>query len=382
MSTTDSTLRPAALAIRDAIESYDPSRRHARWDDDVFDRLTRALFAEHVAHNPTYGAYCARRRISPDTLTHIDQIPAVPTDVFKHARLATFPDDQTIRTFRTSGTTVGARGAHEFRDLSVYRASLLAAFDAFMLGGLDGESHRMLVMTSSPDDNPESSLSYMMGEVVERWGDGASTFHVKHSEGSEQPTLDLSGVKRALDAAVRDDVPTIVMGTAFAFVALFDSEPDRAWLLPEGSRVMETGGFKGKSREVSRAELYGWMVERLGVPAHLVVSEYSMTELSAQSYTDTTHPIADLAAPRALLVPPWVKLDVVDPLTLEVRVAPDAEGLIRWLDLSNHDSVLAVQTSDIGRRTPAGVVLEGRAKGATLRGCSLTIEEILEEAPR
>ncbi|MEM1349704.1 MAG: hypothetical protein AAGI01_14175 [Myxococcota bacterium] len=378
MNTPIPPLRPAAQAVYHAITSYDPASRDTRWPSAVFDQLTRDLFAEQVEHNETYGAFCTRRAITPGTLEHIDQIPAVPTDVFKYARLASFSPGQTIRTFRTSGTTVGDRGAHDFRDLSVYRASLLAGFEAFMLHGLSAKTHRMIVLTASPQDAQDSSLSYMMGEVVGRWADSSSTFHVKRDPDSDQLTLDLDSVCAALDLASAHHGPVLVMGTAFAFMALFDSAPDRTWSLPAGSRVMETGGFKGKSREVSRATLYAWMVERFGVAAHHVVSEYSMTELSAQAYTDVMRPAPELAAPRALLVPPWVKLDVVDPLTLEVRTAPDATGLIRWLDLSNHDSVLAVQTSDFGTRTTRGLVLHGRAKAATLRGCSLTIEEILE----
>ena len=145
---------------------------------------------------------------------------------------------------------------------------------------------------------------------------------------------------------------------------------------------METGGFKGKSREVSRDELYEMFANRLGLPPTSCVSEYSMTELSSQAYTDDLlrRHVENATDRRGILrTPPWARVDIVDPASLEVISEPNSRGLIRWYDLANVGSVLAVQTTDMGERTAdGGFRLYGRAPDSDLRGCSLTIEEIVD----
>ena len=115
---------------------------------------------------------------------------------------------------------------------------------------------------------------------------------------------------------------------------------------------------------------------RLGVPLTHVVNEYGMTELSSQYYDPVLRSRTGLRHPRPKLGPPWLRPLVVDPETL--RPLPDGEvGLILHFDLANLDSVLAIQTDDLGRVTPAGLQLLGRAVGSEARGCSLAAEEFM-----
>src|SRR5690606_22178560 len=131
----------------------------------------------------------------------------------------------------------------------------------------------------------------------------------------------------------------------------------------------------------SRDELYALFTDRLGIQPEYCVSEYSMTELSSQSYADTLHNHVsnpNQPAPTRLRTPPWTRIVIVDPITLNPITTPNQRGLIRWIDLANFDSVCAVQTSDMGTRDPdGGFQLLGRAPDSELRGCSLTIEEII-----
>ncbi|MCU0676829.1 MAG: hypothetical protein MUE69_29065 [Myxococcota bacterium] len=170
--------------------------------------------------------------------------------------------------------------------------------------------------------------------------------------------------------------PIALLGTSFAFVFAEDAlaERDVRFALPAGSRVMQTGGFKGRTREVSPDAMLAMLSARYGVPEERVVAEYGMTELSSQAYETT---LVEPSAPRRLRFPPWVRVTAVDPVDL--RALPIGQtGLLRIDDAANLDSVCAIQTADLARIEADGsFVLFGRAPGATPRGCSLAVEEAL-----
>ncbi|WP_158542423.1 hypothetical protein [Lujinxingia litoralis] len=355
--------------IHSAITSWEATTDPLSWPATRFASLARELFAYQYQTNAAYRTLCTNRGVAPADDLDLNLIPAVPTDAFKVLDL--FHGPSIARTFRTSGTTQGQRGQHHFATLELYRASLHPTFERFC--NPSQQALRLIVLAPSPDDLPDSSLSFMLGELMERWGSPESTFVIGLRDNAWH--LDLAALEHALDQAEQDDTPTMLLGTAFGYVELLD-RTTRSWRLPPGSRLMETGGFKGRSRTLDKADLYGLFEERLGVPAQRCISEYSMTELSSQTYTDA------LNGPDAtgrLAAPPWLQLSVVDPLTLQPLTAPGATGLIRFIDLANLDSVLAIQTSDRGTLYPDGTLeLLGRAPEAELRGCSLTIEEIAE----
>jgi hypothetical protein len=143
-------------------------------------------------------------------------------------------------------------------------------------------------------------------------------------------------------------------------------------VLPAGSRVMETGGYKGRSRELPKAGLHALITERLGVPRSHIVCEYGMSELSSQAYDGVAGAAADdpPAAARAFAFPSWTRVQVVSPETGR-DVAPGESGLVRIFDLANVYSVLALQTEDLAIRRATGFELIGRAVAAEPRGCSL-----------
>lgn len=132
---------------------------------------------------------------------------------------------------------------------------------------------------------------------------------------------------------------------------------------------MLTGGFKGRSREVSEPELRAMLASRLGLPSAAIVGEYGMTELSSQLYQ---RPLEDRVR---YAWPPWMRVAAVDPESLR-PVPPGEPGICRIVDLANVDSAMVIQTNDLVRLHDDGLELLGRAPGATPRGCSLAIEEI------
>ncbi|AWV90940.1 hypothetical protein [Bradymonas sediminis] len=369
---------PKAKLI-DAITAWNPLQDALDWSDAKFNDFAREIFRVQFAQNEPYRKFCQKRGIGPDDIASYRDIPAVPTDVFKHVRLTVA--EEPVRVFRTSGTTLGARGEHRFGTLDVYQTALVGPFRRFCVPDVD--TLRMLVVAPSGRDLQDSSLSYMLDELVGRFGDAESAYFVRPGEDG-QLEMRFDELREALDKAQADGVPTMLLGTSFGFIEFFDSCEQR-WQLAEGSRIMETGGFKGKTREVTRDELYEIFEHRLGISKRNGVSEYSMTELSSQAYSDNLF-LDHLSAEKdgaggdnVLQTPPWVRVELVDPLSFEPIETPGEQGLIRWYDLANTESVMAIQTSDLGVLVEGGGFrLLGRAPQAELRGCSLTIEEIVD----
>jgi hypothetical protein len=185
---------------------------------------------------------------------------------------------------------------------------------------------------------------------------------------NRETTLNVLGAVCARPEAV------IVIGTAFSFLHLLDYLAERkAHLeLPAGSRVMETGGYKGRSRMVPKPQLHAQLSASLGVSPTHIVSEYGMSEISSQGYDAAIPQPQQITAtgPRVFRFPPWARVQVISPET-EREVKPGQTGLIRIFDLANAYSVMAVQTEDLGIRHDYGFELIGRAALVEPRGCSL-----------
>ncbi len=352
--------------LREALSSGATSPR----DDARFDALARALFAFQFEHCAPYRRFCEARGHTPDSIQNWREIPSVPTGAFKELALHSFPDARTCHVFRTSGTATQQRGALHLDTLELYEASLLPGFRRGVLPDLaPGARARLRVLAPAPAETPESSLSHMFGVVVRELGDDQSAFDVRGG------VLDVRGLRDALEAAGRDAVPVALCGTAFAFVHLLDALAANSvrLALPAGSRVMETGGFKGRSRAVPRSELYAGIEAALGIPTGRMVNQYGMTELGSQFYDSV---LCDPDAPRRKLGPPWTRVRIVDPESGD-DVEPGAVGIVQIVDLVNTGSVAAIQTADLGRSIGDGFDVLGREGGAEARGCSIATDEML-----
>lgn len=309
--------------------------------------------------NQKLRAFWDRRRFDGSGRI-VHEIPAVPTDVFRHVRLHS-SEEPVQTTFRTSGTTSGARGESHRLSTRAYDAGAVRHSREMVLSS---GPYRFVNLVFDPERHRDSSLSHMVKLLAAEFGDGSSAYYL--NEGG----VDVAGLEADL---ARPSGPVALFGTAFALVAALDGGLSQT-SLPPGSVVVETGGFKGKSRTIARDELYRALSERLGVPAGAIRSEYSMTELSSQLYSRSW----DLTGDQPLVPPHWCQVSAVDPETLAPLRAGEV-GLLRFVDLANIDTVVAIQTSDLGVVQPDGaVVLRGRALGAQPRGCSLAVEEILD----
>jgi len=337
-----------------------------------FSELALELFALQFQSNAAYRRICAARGQNPATVADWSQIPAVPTAAFKDLDLTCLAPTERTTVFHSSGTT-GQRPSrhwHGAESLAVYEASLWAWFGHEALGS-GREAWDFSVLTPPPVSVPHSSLAHMFEVIRQKLGAPESAFLGRLADDGAW-TLDFAATiavllpPRAPSPAPR---ARLLLGTAFSFVHLLDYlvERDLRVELPPGSLVMETGGYKNRSRILPKSELHALIAERLGVPPAQILCEYGMSELSSQAY-DTPRPTHH--APRRFCFPPWARAQILSPETGLV-VGEGETGLIRIVDLANVFSVLAVQTEDLGVRRGDGFELVGRAQLAEPRGCSL-----------
>jgi len=294
--------------------------------------------------------------------------PALPTDVFRFRRIAAHPEEEDLRVFRSSGTTSSERSIHVYCDLDLYDVSARAAARHMLFPDVD--KMRLVILAPHEDEAPDASLEYMLARFADWFGTECAWVW-------RRDALDLELLTERLRQAEASGDPVAVLGTSFAFVHAEDGLGEQRFELPPGSRVMQTGGYKGRSREVDPDILLAAIGARYGVAAPRIINEFGATELSSQMYETTLREELDgPLGPRRLWVPPWVRATPVDPDTLQ-PVQGETIGILRIDDTANLDSVCCIQTSDLTQRLHDGIVVLGRAPGATPRGCSLAADQAL-----
>jgi hypothetical protein len=334
-----------------------------------FDQVACELARYQFDHSAGFARLCKARGVDPGALTRAEDIPAVPTDAFKLARVATFDVSENQVTFRTSGTTRGARGAHALRDVSTYEAAAVAFGRRWLTRDLRARVP-VVALHPSPDVASDSSLGHMCASFVRAFGEPTD-------EGTwlvADDVLDLTAFDSRVAFALAKEQPMLVLATSLALVHLLEAVGEATFALPKGSRVMQTGGFKGKSREIPAEALRSELARVFAIDERAIVAEYGMTELSSQFYEQTL--FEPSALPGVYAEPPWAAVIPVNPESLETM--PDGEiGIAKIIDLMNVDSAVAVLTQDRVRRVRGGFELLGRMPGAPPRGCSIAIDELL-----
>ncbi|HVY25285.1 MAG TPA: acyl-protein synthetase [Polyangiaceae bacterium] len=319
-------------------------------------------------------------------LESLDDIPPVPSDAFRLTRVATYAAELDRVRFFTSGTTGAERGMHAMRRTDTYEELSLAFGRSALMA--PGATATVVALAAPNTQPPSSSLGYMMARFIEQF-DGEALDGAENGCNSSWPGrwllsesgVNLAGLEHAARVASHARRPLLLLGTAFALVRLLDDLGGARLPLPAFSVVMQTGGFKGRTREVSMAELREGVTHALQLGPGRVVGEYGMTELTSQLYEGTLHESA-LAArhPDAsfgtYFEPHWLRVTPVDPVSL-LPVPEGEQGLARFIDLGNVDSAVSVVTQDLVRRVDGGIQLLGRQAGAPARGCSLAVEALL-----
>lgn len=336
--------------------------------DAQFDQMALRLFAHQLAANEPFQRFCRLRGINARSVKTWSDIPAVPIDAFKALPLRCEPPAAGDRIFMTSGTTRGGstRGQHFHPLLDVYDLSMTRNFaQRFMRGSAE----RMPMGILFPDEvaMPNSSLAHYLDLAKSAFGTGASQTFVTPQG------MDLDGLWAALEAAERSGEPYALLGASFSFVHVIDAlrAQGKRFRLPPGSRILDTGGYKGQSRELPLEAFYSELSQALGVPRTHCINMYGMTELSTQFYDD-----GNAAVPSVKSGPHWIRSRLVDPVT--GRTVPAGErGILVHCDLANFNSVTTILTEDVGLAAEGGFLLLGRAEGVEAKGCSLAVEEFV-----
>lgn len=349
--------------IRKGVDQQEP---------EGFNRLALEVFALQFKSIPLYRRYCEKRGIKPERISFWEEIPALPTDVFKVMELSMFPS-QTVRTFMTSGTTKPEeRGkvGYDEGGLRLMDATIEEAASSFLFP--DGMKTKILIIAPSPEIAPHMIMAYGMNRLKDYFGLPQSRFLVGR-EGFEVETL-----LKELRSSEEEGVPVTICGGSFGFINFFDycREKGLKFKLPSSSRTLDAGGFKGRSREVKREEFIYECEEILGIKSKFCINLLGMTEISSQFYDNTLRNFhRGLHLSGAKINPPWTKTLVVDPETLK-PLPPGETGLLKHFDLANRGHILAIQTDDLGKMTGEGFEVFGRSKEGEARGCSLTIDEM------
>jgi hypothetical protein len=321
--------------------------------DDLFSLSAEALapralelFRRQYAFNPLYRQYTDALGVDPAGVTRLTAIPFLPVEFFKtHAVKTTEFVPEAV--FVSSGTTGMVTSRHEVKDLGLYRASLTSAFRR--LYGHPGDWCILGLLPSYLERN-NSSLVFMVHELIGLSGHPDSGFYLNEHAA-------LYGLLQGLE---KQGQKTLLIGVSFALMDFAERYP----MSLRHTVIMETGGMKGRRRELTRPELHGYLTARLGVD--VIHAEYGMTELLSQAYS----PGGGLFA-----CPPWMRVLVrADDDPLDVRT--EGEGILNVIDLANRWSCGFLASEDVGRVLADGrFEISGRVDNSDIRGCSLLIAQ-------
>ena len=341
----------------------------ARASEDAFNEVALQLFAYQFENNKPFRQFSVQRGRTPRTARSWRDIPAVPINAFKELTLSCCPPEDAARVFMTSGTTLGGvRGKSYHPTLSVYDASMTRGFKQYFMPDRDRIDMGILFPTETI--MPNSSLAHYLALALAHFGTSDSGYMM------QDDGIAYDRLFATLDQAQMSGTPYAMLGASYSFVPLLDEMKRRglSFALPEGSRMFDTGGFKGQSRELGLDEFYDQLAAGFGVPREKCINMYGMTELSTQFYDR-----GNAICPSVKSGPHWIRSRVINPLTGE-DVPFGETGVLVHCDLAHFNIVSTILTEDAGVETEDGFRLLGRADGAEAKGCSMAVEEFLKAA--
>ncbi|MGB3005935.1 MAG: acyl transferase [Chitinophagaceae bacterium] len=309
-----------------------------------FEQLSLQIFRFQFVNNAIYRAYVQALAINPDFVSSVEQIPFLPVSFFKTHDIKT-TDFKPAVIFESSGTTATGNSRHLVKDLILYEESFLGCFQQFY-----GKVNEWCIIGLLPSylQKGNSSLVYMVNQLISDSGHAQSGFYLDEFE----------KLYTVLQKQEEKKQKTLLIGVTFA---LLDFAEKYAVQLNH-TTILETGGMKGRRREMIRSEVHSILQDSFGQAN--IHSEYGMTELLSQAYSK---------AGGVFNCPPWMKVlirEEEDPLLIKKQ----GTGLINVIDIANVYSCSFIATDDIGKLYPNGSFeVLGRRDGSDLRGCSLML---------
>ncbi len=348
--------------VADFISGGDPD------DGAAFNALALRVFEYQYEHLDAVRRMADRAGRTPERVSRWQDIPAVPSVAFKQFDL--FVGEEPERVFESSGTSGTQRSRSLFSGEGLELMDVAVRVNAARMLLDDGRATRILVLAPPPTLAPAMIMAWGMQQLIEHFGLEGSRFFIDGSG------LDARGLVEAFESSAADGVPVTLIGASFGFVHLLDSfgEQGARFYCAPGSRAMDAGGFKGRSREVSRAWLTRSIEDRLEIPPERCVNLLGMTELASQFYDGVL--ASGRTEPRRKVNAHWTRTRVLEPRSMGPATLGD-RGLLWHLDLANVERPMVVQTDDLGMVDEHGWDVLGRVAGSDAKGCSLTVEEML-----
>ena len=311
----------------------------------AFEQEALNLFKYQYNNIPVYNTFCKYLHIQPKEVTHSSQIPFLPIQFFKSNKI-TSKNSEVHTIFSSSGTTGTIPSKHYVKDISLYEKSYLETFKLFYG---DIKEYVILALLPAYLEREGSSLIYMVNDLIQKTAHPESGFY-------------LNNLGKLKDALLRLDASgkkVILIGVSFALLDLVE----QFQFSLKNTIVMETGGMKGRRKEMIRAELHEILSKGFGVKD--IHSEYGMTELLSQAYSNGN---------SIFQCPPWMKIyirDTNDPLAL----LPDNKtGGVNIIDLANKHSCAFIATQDLGKSYSNNTFeILGRFDHSDIRGCNLMV---------
>ena len=310
-----------------------------------FNKVTLEIFRFQYTNNSVYRKFSDLLKINPKLIKSIEKIPFLPIDLFKsHTILSS--EESIQKTFTSSGTTGTKTSKHHVTDLAVYEQSFNLGFKRFY-GNI--KDYVVLALLPSYLERDGSSLIYMAQHLIEESGHPDSGFYLNN----------LSELKEILISLDNKGQKVLLIGVSFALLDLVEDFKFQ----PKHTIVMETGGMKGRRKEMIREELHSILKKGFGVAS--IHSEYGMTELLSQAYS-SGNGIFDC--------PPWMKILIRDPEDAQSYLQNNSTGGINVIDLANINSCSFIATQDLGKKSANNSIeIMGRFDHSDIRGCNLMV---------
>ena len=317
-----------------------------------FEKIALKTFRFQYENNLVYREFCDFLNTDVQRVKSLEQIPFLPIQFFKSHKIVS-NENPIQETFTSSGTTRMAASKHFVTDVSLYEESYRKGFSQFY-GNI--EDYVVLALLPSYLEREGSSLIYMVEDLIQKTNNPESGFYLhNHEELIEKlTTLDTSGQN------------VILIGVTYALLDLIEYSKSISfplWGLGGSTIIMETGGMKGKRKEMIREELHEQLCKGFGVTA--IHSEYGMTELLSQAYS---------LGNGVFECPSWMQILVRDTEDALTYVADGKTGGINVIDLANINSCSFIATQDLGKKNPNNSFeVLGRFDNSDIRGCNLMV---------
>ena len=313
--------------------------------EQEFKETALRVFKHQFENNDVYRSFCDLLYKNPSDVKEIQDIPFLPIQFFKSHNILSSKEN-VIKTFTSSGTTGSIPSKHRVTDLSWYHESFRKGFQ-FFYG--DVKDYNILALLPSYLEREGSSLIYMVDDLIQQTNKPSSGFYMHNLS-------ELSSTLKELDAKGEK---TLLIGVTFALLDLIEKEKFQL----NNTLIMETGGMKGRRKELVREQLHKILSKGFGV--NKIHSEYGMTELLSQGYS---------IGGGVFKCPPWMRVlarDTEDALT---TLDTQQTGGINIIDLANYNSCSFVATQDLGKVGEDGTFqVLGRFDHSDIRGCNLLV---------